>query len=68
MLITTQKLKTLSSNRDSLKLIINAATIENSIENGTLEMLDLNGFYLLISTLNLYGIMCLDFGACERKN
>ena len=49
-------------------LIKKCRWLENSIKDSTLELLDLNRFYLLIDAHNLHRTKCLDFVACKREN
>ena len=67
MPLETTQSKAIGYNEDTNKLIAEISVIENSIRNDTLEIFNLNRFYLLINTPILCRIRYLDFTACKRK-
>ena len=66
--LAASQLNTLCFNDDAMKLIIDSATIQNSIKNKTLPMIDLHRLHPLINTSNMHSAQCLDFTAHKRNN
>ena len=62
-----KQLKILYYNDNTIKLIVDLATIKYAMNIDTLGILDLNGFHLLIDNSNLYRISYLDFAIYKRK-
>ena len=68
ILIAKLQLKMLTLYRDAMNLIIDCTIIKYAINTGTLNMHDINRFYLQIDCANLNRIGYPDFAIYKRKN
>ena len=67
-ILAALQLKTLYYNDDTIKLINHSTTVQNSIINNTLPMINLCRLHSLINTSNLCSVQHLDFAMCKRNN